>query len=166
MIVDQHRAHERILFEKFTKIYESNQGHVQQHLFPEMIELNAADFMLLNELKTEIVKMGFAFEDFGKNTIALSGTPAVSTSASGKELLMGILNDYKRNHIDLSYDKTKSITRAMAKYASIKKGSLMSKEEMSSLIDQLFACSNPNYAPGGEKTYYLLDENTIEKMFN
>ncbi len=166
MIIDQHRAHERILFEKFIKIYENNKGEVQQHLFPETIEFSPADFVLLSEIKDDIKKMGFAYEDFGKNTIALNGTPALAASISGKELLMGVLNDYKRNHSDSSNDKTKGIAKSMAKYASLRKGNTLRKEEMNSLIDQLFACENPNYTPDGEKTYYLLDEMTIEKMFN
>ncbi len=166
MIIDQHRAHERILFERFSKMYENKQGQVQQHLFPETIEFNPADFVLLNEIKEEIKKMGFDFEDFGKNTIALNGTPALATNISGRELLLGVLSEYKRNQVDSTYDKTEHIARSMAKYAAIKKGNPLNKDEMSSLINQLFACENPNYTPAGEKIYFLLDESGIEKMFN
>jgi len=166
MIVDQQHAHERILFEKFTRNLEQNKGHVQQFLFPETVELNHADFILLKDLELEIKSLGFAFEEFGKNTIALNGVPSISIQKSGKDLLLEVLNDFKRNHSEYSYDKKENIARAMAKNAAIKRGGTLNKEEMISLIDQLFGCSNPNYTPDGEKTYCILDVKNIEKMFN
>ncbi len=166
MIIDQQNAHERILFEKFKKNLENQQGHVQQFLFPETIELNAADYTLLKDLDNEVRNLGFSYEQFGKNTIALNGSPTLSSQKSGKELLLSLLEDYKSNHADSTYDKRESISRAMSKNAAIKKGKSLSKEEMQSLIDQLFGCENPNYTPNGEKTYYILEAKNIERMFN
>lgn len=166
MILDQQNAHERILFEKFSTFLSNRSGHVQQFLFPETIDLSPSDFALVKELEQEIKSLGFTFEEFGKNTIALNGVPSISDYSSGKELFLGVLEDYKRNTDEFSFGKKESIARAMAKNASIKKDKILSKEEMLSLIDQLFGCENPNYSPSGEKTFYILDVSSIEGLFN
>lgn len=166
MIVNQQFAHERILFEKFSKFLSEKNGHVQQFLFPETIDLNPSDFALVKELEHEIKSLGFIFEEFGKNTIALNGVPSISDYSSGKELFLGVLEDYKRNSVEFSFEKKENIARAMAKNAAIKKERTLSKEEMVSLIDQLFACENPSYSPSGEKTFYILDVSNIEGLFN
>lgn len=166
MILDQQNAHERILFEKFSIFLKNRSGHVQQFLFPETVDLSPSDFALVKELEQEIKSLGFTFEEFGKNTIALNGVPSISDYSSGKELFLGVLEDYKRNTDEFSFGKKESIARAMAKNASIKKDKVLSKEEMLSLIDQLFGCENPNYSPSGEKTFYILDVSSIEGLFN
>ncbi len=166
MIIDQQLAHERILFEKFRLFIANKAGHVQQFLFPETIDLSAADYTLVKELELEIKSLGFAFEEFGKNTIALHGVPAISQSASGRELFLGVLEDYKTNTTERSEDRETNMARAMAKNAATRRNRPMNPEEMKSLIDQLFGCENPNYSPSGEKTFYILDIESIKELFN
>ena len=166
MIIDQQLAHERILFEKFRLFIANKAGHVQQFLFPETIDLSAADYTLVKELELEIKSLGFAFEEFGKNTIALHGVPAISQSASGRELFLGVLEDYKTNTTERTEDRETNMARAMAKNAATRRNRPMSPEEMKSLIDQLFGCENPNYSPSGEKTFYILDIESIKELFN
>jgi len=166
MILDQQSAHERILFERFNSHLNTREGDVQQFLFPETIELSAADYSLVKELWDEIQSMGFAVEEFGKNAIALQGAPSSLAGQNIKTLFIGLIEDYKQNIAEFSFNKKENIARAMAKNASIKRGEILSIEEMQGLIDQLFACENPNYTPSGAKTFVVLESNNLDSFFN
>ncbi|CAN5465983.1 DNA mismatch repair endonuclease MutL [soil metagenome] len=166
MIIDQQAAHERILYEKYALALEKKVGASQQSLFPQAIELSPSDFSLVMELENELKSLGFIFSIFGKNTLAINGVPADYMSGNEKELFEGVLEQYKQNRQDLSLNIRENLARSMARRSSIKAGQKLSGKEMNSLIDQLFGCSNPNYAPDGQNTYYLLDHNKILNFFS
>ena len=165
MIIDQQTAHERIFFEKYLKILENNSGSSQQLLFPETLNLNPSDFSLVKELEKEICGVGFAFEYFGENAIVINGVPSLINVDSGKEIFTGVLEDYKRNFLEYKNSTIENLARSMAMNSGIKKGKKLSIEEMKSIIDQLFACKNPNYSPNGQTIYYILGLEKIEDLF-
>ena len=166
MFIHQSRAHERILFEKFEHNIKSQKGVVQQFLFPETIELNPSDKSIVRELEQEIKALGFRFEDFGKNAIALQGSPATIGTQNGKQLFLSLIENYKNHEAEFSKDKTTNTARFMAKNSAIKEGTKISSDEMLSLIDQLFGCSNPNHSPSGEKIYIIQEKSDLELLFN
>jgi DNA mismatch repair protein MutL len=166
LYIDQQAAHERILFEKFLNNLEKRPGGSQQFLFPQTIELSPMDFALVIEISQEIRALGFEFSEFGKNTLVINGIPADLGGLNEKDLFEGLLEQFKRNKQELSISKKENVARAMARRAAIKTGHRLSIPEMKSLIDQLFACSNPNYAPNGQKTYFILELEKIGNYFN
>jgi DNA mismatch repair protein MutL len=165
MMIDQQAAHERVLYEKYVVALNSRSAPSQQSLFPQTLELNPGDFELVLELKEEIGALGFVFDIFGKNSILIHGAP---TDAGGEEkkIFEGLIEQFKLNRSELSLDKRESMARAMAKQSSIKAGRALGQEEMRSIIDQLFACTNPNYAPNGNLIFMILDSEKIDNFFN
>jgi len=164
MFVDQQAAHERILFEKYLLHLKGAPGNSQQSLFPQTLVLSAPDFALAMEMEREIYALGFRFEVFGKNTVLVSGTPA-EISGSEKELLEGLIEQFKKNQSELQLPIRENLAHALAKRASIKAGQKLSSEEMEALVGRLFACPNPNYSPDGRQTFFVLDSSKIENNF-
>lgn len=165
MIIDQQTAHERIFFEKYLRLLENNAGSSQQLLFPETLELNPSDFSLVKEMESEIKGVGFAFEYFGKQAIVINGIPSLIKADSGKAIFTGVLEDYKKNFLEYKDSSIDNLARSMATNSGIKRGKMLTIEEMKSIIDQLFACKNPNYSPNGQLIYYILRLEKIEELF-
>ncbi|UII34966.1 DNA mismatch repair endonuclease MutL [Fulvivirga ulvae] len=166
MIVDQQAAHERILFEKYMGCLRSSKGASQQTLFPQTLSLNPGDHSLVMEMEEELKALGFLVEPFGKNDIIIKGMPAEIGTVNEKEVFEGLIEQFKRNKSELSIPRKENLARALAKRTALKHGLRLSEEEMSGLIDQLFACDSPNYAPNGQVTFYILELNKIDNFFN
>jgi DNA mismatch repair protein MutL len=165
MIVDQQAAHERILFEKFFDQLKSKSAQSQQSLFPQTVSLSPADFAMVLEMQPEIEAIGFRFEIFGKNTLLVNGTPANLPPGREKEYFEGLIEQFKINQAELVIPIPENLARSLAKKASIKSGQKLAKEEMQSLLDNLFACSNSNYSPDGIATYFIFELTKIESYF-
>jgi len=166
MIINQEAAHERILFEKFLQKMERHSGTSLQSLFPQAVTLSAADFTLVMEMEKEIKGLGFQFEVFGKNTLLVNGMPAETVGKNEKELFEGLVEQFKQNQSSLSLQLSDNLAQSLAKRASIKVGQRLSKEEMSSLVEGLFSCRNPNYSPDGSTTFFVIETSKIENYFN
>jgi DNA mismatch repair protein MutL len=166
MLVAHQEAHERILYEKFLFQLQNRSGASQQALFPQTLELNPANFSLIQDIKEELNSIGFEFSDFGSNSIVINGVPADLKTGNEKGLFEGFIEQFKQNKSELSVSNDENIARAIAKRSSIKSGIALTQEEMSSLIDQLFACKNPNYSPEGRKTTFILELEKIDQFFN
>ena len=165
LLVDQQAAHERVLFEKYRRSLANKKGMSQQVLFPQHIDLSPADFHLVLDLKEEICELGFLFEEFGKNSIIIQGIPTNVANEDEKALFEALIDQYKWNAKELKLSKSENLAQAFAKRSSMKKGQKMEKEEMNSLIGQLFGCENPNYTPDGRPTFVILGTETIEQYF-
>ncbi|MCC6837028.1 MAG: DNA mismatch repair endonuclease MutL, partial [Bacteroidia bacterium] len=143
MVIDQQGAHERILYERILENFEKHKAATQQELFPKTIELNAADFALVKELKDDIQAIGFDISEFGKNTFVIHGVPADTIDHDSVALLEGLIENYKQNMIELKSDKRENLARSMAYNMAIKEGKVLSQDEMNNIIDELFACKMP-----------------------
>lgn len=165
MIVDQQAAHERILFEKFQAQVRNRTAQSQQSLFPQTITFSAADFALVLEMQQEIESLGFRIEVFGKNTFLVNGVPANIPSNREKDLFEGLIEQFKVNQSQLSVPLSENLVRSLARRAALKAGQPLMKEEMKTLIDNLFICRNPNYAPDGRPTFFIFELNKIESYF-
>lgn len=165
MIIDQQAAHERVLYEKFLHQFKHQAGASQQSLFPQTITFNAADFTLVQEMQPEIEALGFRIEVFGKNTFIVNGIPGNLPTGREKELFEGLIEQFKTNQSELSIPIRENLARSLAKRAAMKSGQKLEREEMQSLVDSLFACSTPNYAPDGKPAFVILGLDKIESYF-
>ncbi|MGQ1908838.1 DNA mismatch repair endonuclease MutL [Marinifilum sp. RC60d5] len=165
MIIDQRKAHERILFEKFINSLENHQGIAQQTLFPQTIELNASDYTLLQVILEDVKALGFDIREFGKKTFVINGTPADIQNSEPKELLENLLANYKTNQLDVKLKVRENLAKSLAKASAVNYGKSLSYEEMSSIIDQLFACNVPNFTPDGKPIISVLETQELEKRF-
>ncbi len=160
LIVDQHRAHERILYEQLVEKINSNTGASQQELFPVTINLSPTDYTLIQELWPELTNCGFNISDLGNNDIAIIGVPAETNGADPKRMIEKILEQLKHQQDELKVDKKDNLARAMAHQMAIKSEKKLTTLEMNDLLDRLFACESPNITPNGKPillTEYLTD---------
>ena len=165
MIVDQQRAHERIVYEHYMNSKKENSIASQQLLFPEQIEMSANDFALVKNLLEEFKFLGFDLEIFGKNSIVVNGTPGDMQDFNVVQTIEGIIETYKLNTIDAKVEKHDNLCRAIAKNMSIKYGKNLEADEMKLLMNHLMRCENPLYTANGKIVMMDMDYSDIEKFF-
>ena len=165
-LIDQQGAHERIQYEKYFTMLQNKFGASQQFLFPQSIELSPNDFSLLMEMEEELKSLGFVYNIFGKNTIVVNGIPADIPNSNEKNLFESLIEQYKQNQSELKLDKKENLARSLAKRSAIRPGTKLTLTEMNALIDQLFACKVPTYAPNGNLTLVVMSMEKIASMFH
>lgn len=165
MVIDQHLAHARILYEKFLKQMSKAQPASQQELFPQNIRMNPSDADLLRELRKDLEMVGYMIEDLGQFTFVINGSPAGFSHIDAAAQLEKILENFKTNKSDLQIDHKLNLAKSMAMTLSVKHGKSMQDEEMSALVDDLFACQVPDTAPDGRKTLVILSMSDIIAKF-
>ncbi len=160
MVVDQQRAHERILYERNMKMIEQGAGLSQAELFPRHVELSAADLALVQDVLPELRSMGFDLEPFGGRTVQVNGMPAEAAEEDPTRLLEDLLEQLKHERGTLRNERHHILARSMAHSMSIRPGRVLATAEMHDLIDRLFACDMPYHTPSGKPTLitYGLDE--------
>jgi len=161
-IVNQHRAHAQILYERF----QQNQLIAsQQLLFPRTIELSKADYALYLDLQEHINALGFDTSEFGKNAIIINGLPSELSKADGAGVVMQILEDFKTNYQELKIEKKDALKQATAKNAAIKAGKALSVIEMKTLINDLLHCEQYTTDNSGKPIIVKLSKNSLERFF-
>ena len=165
MMIDQHRAHTRILFEQYLRSIQMQRGVSQQVLFPELIDLSAEDCLLLEEIKDDLAFVGFDIDCFGKNTYRINGVPANFEGTNAVAIIEEMIAANRNKTVDGKTAIHERIALSLAKVTSIPYGKSLSKDEISSLIDQLFACENHNYSPDGKTIINILSSEEIENRF-
>lgn len=165
MIIDQTKAHQRILFEYYLAIIEHHTGIAQQELFPQIVEFNPADYALLIGIAEELHSIGWDIRPFGGNSVAIYGSPASLSNQNFKEVLEGLMQEFKNNEAGLQDSSKTKIARSMSIASAIKPGQTLSQTEMQDLFDKLFACESPNTSPGGKPTLFILGLDELEKRF-
>lgn len=166
LIVDQHLAHKRVLYEKYLKEIENNVEASQQELFPQHVTLSPNDASLLKEINPDLEKIGFRIQQMSANTFVINGTPADSKNKDAVALLEKILDMYKTNLVDLKLDKKLNVARTLASQLAIKSGQNMTPTEMQDLVDRLFACAVSEVSPDGKKIYTILNVNDLKTRLN
>ncbi|MFN8276748.1 MAG: DNA mismatch repair endonuclease MutL [Chitinophagales bacterium] len=152
MLIDQQAAHERILFERFIRQLAHNHPASQRQLFPQTVPVNAADAVIMLDILPDINALGFDIQEFGQHTFVIHSFPADILPGDEKRMLEELLEQFKKNLSISKLNKRENLARSLAQGACIKAGKTLSAEEMRNLIDELFACENPYYAPDGQKT--------------
>ena len=165
MVIDQKRAHERILFEQFMEVLKSDSVASQQQLFPQTIELNPADAEVLKSILEDLLSLGFDIREFGKNTFIINGTPGVLDVSSPEMVVEKLLEEYKNSPVDARSKAKEQIALSLAKASALDYGSELKQEEVDHLIDNLFACATPNFTPDGKKVLTIISTEDIEKSF-
>ena len=162
LVIDQHLAHMRVLFEKYLKELENHSGVSQQELFPQALTLNMNDASLLKEMVPELENLGFVLEQANPTTFMINGTPSDAAGCDAVALLEQILENAKINRTDLQLDRKLNLAKTRASQLAIKAQTRLSELEMQNLVDQLFACNVAEVAPNGKKIYVILN---MEDLF-
>jgi DNA mismatch repair protein MutL len=165
MFVDQRRAHERILFEEYMRLLHDNHAPAQQRLFPTTIHLDTPDLLVLEEIRSDVEKLGISLSLKENNQVEINGLPGNAGNTDPAALLHSLIDHYKISENDPSAKNREKIAAAMAAAAAIPHGKTLSGEEMRDLTDRLFGCSEPSYTPSGKPVFYILPGADLEKQF-
>ena len=165
MLIDQKRAHERVLFEKFIGCLNKEQTVSQVEMFPVNMELNPVDYLIITEIEESLVRLGFRIRHKGNNMISITGRPSDAISSDPVEMMEILLEDYKTTKTDPSAGLKEKVSASMAAASAIPYGKYLTQGEMEDLFDSLFACSGPNYSPGGKPVISILATEEIDKRF-
>ena len=165
LIVDQHVAHERILYEKAIANFENSLPTTQQLLFPQTVQLSASDYSLAKELLPHLEKLGFDLKPFGKNTVVIEGIPADVRAGSEARILQDVLDEYRNNEHAQTIDARDNLAKSFSCKAAIKAGDRLNTTEMLVLIDQLFATQMPYVCPHGRPIVVKISVDELDRRF-
>jgi DNA mismatch repair protein MutL len=166
MVIDQRRAQERILFERFQEILRTDQVASQQVLFPYTFELNSADAGLLKELLPDLVALGFDIREFGKETFIINGVPGILETNSPVAIVEKLLEEFKNSPVNARVRMREKVAESLAKASAMNYGEDLLPMEMEQLVDQLFACSSPNFTNDGKTVLTIIPMEEIDKYFS
>jgi DNA mismatch repair protein MutL len=166
MIIDQRKAHIRILFEQIIRNLALNNSASQRILYPEKIDLNNEDYHLVKQMIENLNAIGFEISDMGSNTILVNGMPDNNFNGSPQQLIELMIEEYKQTENSVKGNIKERVAISLSSASAIGYGKMLSVEEMQHLVDELFACENPNYSPSGKKIMAILNTEEIDKLFN
>ncbi len=164
MVLDQHAAHERILYEEALRNLTERQAASQQVLFPTVSELTPGEFQILQEHEELIRKLGFEIKHFGGRTILVTAVPTLIRNKSGEVFLKEILTQLEEEE-KVEKDRAKAVAKSFACHGAIKAGERLNSEEMQGLVRQLFAAHEPYSCPHGRPTIIKLSLEELNKKF-
>jgi DNA mismatch repair protein MutL len=165
MLIDQKRAHERVLYERFLECLSNNRAISQADMFPVTVELNPSDYLILKEIEGDLELLGFSFQHPGKNKITINGKPADSDSSDPVMMLEILFEDFKNTQAEPTTSAKEKVAAGMAGATAIQYGKVLSQSEMEDLFDTLFACHAPNYSPKGKAVISIITLDDIDKRF-
>ncbi|PIK17881.1 DNA mismatch repair protein MutL [Prevotella intermedia] len=164
MIIDQHRAHVRILYEQYLKQLKEHTAHTQKMLFPEMVNLPTSNEAALQKVLSEMQTMGFELSNMGGGSYAVNGIPAGIEGLNISSLVSDMVASTLEDGTSVNEEIDKALALSLAQNAAIPHGQVLGNEEMENLVNELFACNNVNYTPTGKTILTILKQLDIEKM--
>lgn len=165
VLIDQSAASERIQFEKYLKQLEKSVAATQQSLFPRTLNLSPQDAFLMEEIIPDLKTIGFDIQPFGQNAFVIHGQPADNVAENEQQLIESLLEAYKNSYGGESFTKKERLAKSLAESYSIKKGKRLEPREMKTVIEELFACSEPGRSPAGKTTFITMNIQEIEQRF-
>lgn len=164
MIIDQHRAHVRVLYERYLEQILQQTSHSQKVLFPEVLQFPVSDEVILEKLLPEMNKMGFELDNLGGGSYAVNAIPTGLDGVNPLHLVQDMVFSAKEKGVKALDEVHQSLALTLARNAAIPQGQVLSNEEMETLVNDLFACSNVNYTPDGKNVLCILKQQEIEHL--
>ncbi len=164
MIIDQHRAHVRVLYEKYLDQLSSRTFHSQKVLFPEIIQFPMSEKVIFEKILPEMHEMGFELEDLGGGSYAVNSVPAGLEGLNPVKLVRDMVDSALDSGVSAIDALNENLALSLARHAAIPQGQVLSNEEMEALVNGLFACRNVNYAPDGKAVLCILKQEEIEHL--
>jgi DNA mismatch repair protein MutL len=164
LIVDQQKAHERILFERINSMLQSGTTAPQRSLFPHTLELSPMDSEILRDLSGDLIDLGFEINELGGGAFVINSVPSDLPVKEIEEFIDGLLEDVKKNRSDLGTERKAKLAGILAGNIAVKAGKSLKTEEMQTIIDELFSCKVPEIAPDGSRILRILTSSEIDKI--
>ena len=166
VIINQKRAHERVLYEEFLTSMTVHQALSQQMLFPLQLYYSSAEIELIAELKLSLENTGFIFETINEDNVVISGLPVNVTESEISIVLEELLSDLQDGIPDSSFCQNDTIAKSMARSLAVKTGTYLTEKEQENLVHNLFGCREPNVSPFQKPTFITMSVEDLDKKFS
>lgn len=166
MIIDQHRAHVRVLYDGYMRRMEGRNGNVQKILFPEIIRFDHKDTIVMARVLPELEKLGFDISDLGGGSYAVNGIPSGIAGINVDELVRHMVATAAEDGVGVSSEINHSLALTLARAAAIPYGQVLNNDEMENLVNELFACSDVNHSPDGKSVLTIFKQSDIERLLS
>jgi DNA mismatch repair protein MutL len=166
LIIDQQRAHQRILYEKLLKNLTIKQANSQQLLFPLSLSFSGNEIALIEEIKPSLENTGFIFEAINADSVVISGLPVGVTESEVSAILEQLVTDLQEEVPDSCFSQMDNMAKSMAKSMSVKTGTYLTEEAQESIVNKLFACKESSISPFNKTTFITLSVEDLDKKFN
>lgn len=165
MIIHQHLAHQRVLYEELLKNITVQEAVSQQLLFPLCFNLAKPDVEILKKIQEQLEHIGFVFAALKDDIVEIEGIPVTVAESQIEKILEQLINDIREEVPDAGFSQNDLLAKSMAKSMAIKTGVSLSREEREHLVNQLFACKEPSFAPNNRAVLITMDVNDFDKKF-
>ncbi|GEQ86084.1 DNA mismatch repair protein MutL [Patiriisocius marinistellae] len=165
MVIHQHLAHQRILYEELLKNITLQQAVSQQLLFPLQLHFSKLDMEVLKKVQEQLEHTGFVFSAFEEDFVNVSGIPVALIESQASQVLEQLITDIDNEVPDAGFSQNDLLVKSMAKSMAIKSGTRLNKEEREHLVNQLFLCKEPSVSPSNKPVIVTLDANDMDKKF-
>lgn len=166
VIINQKRAHERVLYEEFLTNMTVHQASSQRLLFPLELFFSSNEIELISELKLSLENLGFIFDAFGTDSIVISGLPITITESKASIVLDDLLTDLQDGIVSDCFSQNDTIAKSMAKSLAVRTGTYLTEKEQENLVHNLFACKEPNVSPFQKPTFITMSVEDLDKKFS
>lgn len=166
LIIDQQRAHQRILYEQFLKNITVQKANSQQLLFPLTLCFSGNEMALVQELKPSLENAGFVFEDITTETLVISGMPVTVSESEVSIVLEQLIADLQDEIPDSSFSQMDAMAKSMAKSLAVKTGAYLTEIEQENIVNNLFACKEQSVSPYNKPTFITLSVEDLDKKFS
>jgi len=165
LVIDQGRAHQRVLYEQFLTNITVQKASSQQLLFPLELYFSSDEMILLKELQSTLENTGFVFDAFNTDSVQISGLPILMAESEVSIVLEELINNLHNEIPESSFSQSDSVAKSMAKSMAVKTGTYLSMKEQENLVNSLFACKDPNFSPFQKPTFITLTVEDLDKRF-
>jgi DNA mismatch repair protein MutL len=165
LVINQQRAHERILYEQFLTNITVQKASSQQLLFPLELYFSSEEMVLINELQSSLENTGFVFDAFNADSVQISGLPIGMPESEVSIVLEELISNLQNEIPESSFSQSDSIAKSMAKSMAVKTGTYLTVKEQENLVNSLFACKDPNVSPFQKPTFITLTVEDLDKRF-
>jgi DNA mismatch repair protein MutL len=165
LVINQKRAHQRILYEQFLTNITIQKAASQQLLFPLELYFSSDEMQLLSELRLTLENIGFVFDAFNSDTIQISGLPVLMAESEVSIVLEELISNLQNEVPESSFSQSDTIAKSMAKSLAVKTGTYLTEKEQENLVNSLFACKEPNVSPFQKPTFITLTVEDLDKRF-
>ncbi|HLT50532.1 MAG TPA: DNA mismatch repair endonuclease MutL [Arenibacter sp.] len=165
VVIDQSRAHQRVLYEKFLRNITLKKAVSQQLLFPLSLTFSKSDRGIIKEIQDNLIAIGFIFEAIGEEEIKITGVPLSVPESEVGIILDQLISDYQQDFVGDGFSQTDVLAKTMAKSLAVKTGEVLDSDSRSALVNDLFACKESRISPFNKSIFVTITEDEIDKKF-
>lgn len=165
LVIDQSRAHQRVLYEKFLQSITVKDAVSQQLLFPLVLTMTPAETAIIKEIQDSLSAVGFAFGQLDDETVEIKGVPFLVPESEVGMVLDQMISDYQSDYGLDGFSQVDALAKTLSKSLAVKNGEPLEAEAQMALVNDLFACREPALSPFNKKTYITITESEIDKKF-